>query len=65
MTVAKFDKFIAWLEEKLAQVRWLGQYYKRRMVECGPVRKRLRGMLSFMNSGDWSRQRMPRVHRIY
>jgi hypothetical protein len=60
MTVAKFDTFIEWLEENWRKCDGLGndvKYEEWRDAAYGV--KRLKGMLSFMNSGDWSRQRMP------
>ena len=59
MTVAKFDKFIAWLEENWRKCDGLGNTTKEQWLNAAYGVKRLRGMLSFMNSGDWSRQRMP------
>jgi sulfatase maturation enzyme AslB (radical SAM superfamily) len=62
MTHAKFDKFIEWLEAnwELCTVGERGKdvtYDTWREAAYGV--KRLRGMLSFSESGDWSRERMP------
>ena len=59
MTVAKFDKFIAWLEENWQKCDGLGTTTKEEWITAAYGIRRLKGMLSFMNSGDWSRQRMP------
>jgi hypothetical protein len=60
MTVAKYDTFIAWLDENWRKCDGLGNDVKyEEWKEASYGIKRLKGMLSFMNSGDWSRQRMP------
>ena len=59
MTVAKFDKFIVWLEENWQKCDGLGTTTKEEWRTAAYGIRRLKGMLSFMNSGDWSRQRMP------
>ena len=63
MTVAKYDTFIAWLDENWQKCDGLGNTVKyEEWKNAAYGIKRLKGMLSFMNSGDWSRQRMPRVY---
>ena len=60
MTVAKYDTFIAWLEQNWDKCDGLGDTkYDEWREAVTRIIKRLKGMLSFMNSGDWSRQRMP------
>ena len=59
MTRAKFEVFIEWLEEnwKLSTRGSDINYDEWRQANYGV--KRLQGMLSFSESGDWSRERMP------
>ena len=57
MTVAKYDKFIQWLDANWEKCDGVTNYDEWKSANYGI--KRLKGMLSFMNSGDWSRQRMP------
>ena len=53
----KYEKFYNWLEENVAP-NGNGQYSKEEFMEASYGIKRLKGMVSFMNSEDWS-NRMP------
>ena len=61
MCTAKFDTFIEWLEDNWEKCDGVteSQVRKDEWLHAAYGVKRLRGMISFMTSGDWSRERMP------
>lgn len=61
MCTAKFDTFIEWLEENWEKCDGVteSQTRKDEWLHAAYGVRRLKGMISFMNSGDWSRERMP------
>ena len=63
-TKAKFEEFYVWLEDNVADLPpWEVPYTKEEFMEADYGIKRLKGMISFMESEDWS-IRMP-VFREY